>query len=48
MTVKMKTLFEKMIGVKVPCDYARDDEGIVHIGERRDIAAYAGGNFKGK
>ena len=44
----MKTLFEKMIGVKVPCDYAWDDDGIVRIGAGRDIAAYAGGDFKGK
>ena len=30
-----------MIGVKVPCDYAWDDKGIVRVGARRDIAAYA-------
>ena len=44
----VKSLFEKMIGVKVSCDYAWDDEGIVRMGQRRDIAAYAGGDFKGK
>ena len=44
----MKTIFEMMIGVKVPCDYAWDDEGIVRIGVGRNIAAYAGGDFKGK
>ena len=44
----MKSLFEKMIGVKVPCDYGWEDEGIVRIGARRDIAAYAVGDFKGK
>jgi len=37
-----------MIGVKVPCDYAWDDEGVVRIGAGRDIAAYVGGDFKGK
>jgi len=42
------TVFEKMIGVKVPCDYAWDDEGIVRIGSGRDVAAYAAGDFKGK
>lgn len=42
------TNFEKMIGVKVPCNYAWDDEGIVRIGAGRDIAAYACGDFKGK
>ena len=36
-----------MIGVKVPCDYTWDDEGIVRIGAQRDIAAYAAGDFKG-
>lgn len=44
----MKSLFEKMIGVKVPCDYGWDAEGIVRIGSKRDIAAYASGDFKGK
>ena len=44
----MKTLFEKMIGIKVPCDSGWDDEGIVRTGARRDIAAYAAGDFKGK
>ena len=44
----MKSLFEQMIGVKVPCDYTWDDKGIVRIGARRDIAAYAAGDFKGK
>ena len=44
----MKSIFEKMIGVRVSCDYAWDDEGIMHIGERRDVVAYAGGDFKGK
>ena len=43
----MKSLFKKMIGVKVPCDYTWDDEGIVRIGAQRDIAAYAAGDFKG-
>ena len=44
----MKTIFEMMIGVKVLCDYAWDDEGIVRIGAGRDIAMYASGDFKGK
>ena len=44
----MKSLFEKMIGVKVPCDYGWDDEGVVRIGAKRDVAAYAAGDFKGK
>ena len=44
----MKSLFEKMIGVRVPCDYTWDDEGIVRIGAQRDIAAYAAGDLKGK
>ena len=37
----MKSLFEQMIGVKIPCDYAWNGEGIVRVGVRRDIAAYA-------
>ena len=44
----MKSLFEKMIGIKVPCDYGWDDEGIVRMGANRDIAAYALGDFRGK
>lgn len=44
----MRSLFEQMIGVKVSCDYAWGDEGIVRIVARHDIAAYAGGDFKGK
>ena len=44
----MRSLFEQMIGVKVSCDYAWGDDGIVRIGARHDIAAYAGGDFKGK
>ena len=44
----MMSLFEKMIGVRIPCDYAWDDEGIVRIGAGRDVAAYVGGDFKGK
>ena len=40
--------FEKMIGVKIPCDYGWDNEGIVRIGAKRDIAAYAAGDFAGK
>ena len=44
----MKSHFEKMIGIKVPCDYAWNDDGIVRIGAKRDIAAYAAGDFKGK
>ena len=44
----MKSLFEKMIGVRVPCDYTWDDEGVVRMGVQRDIAAYAAGDFKGK
>ena len=44
----MRSLFEQMIGVKVSCDYAWGDEGIGRIGARHDIAAYAGGDFKGK
>ena len=44
----MKTLFEKMIGIKVPCDYRWDDDGIVRIGAKRDIAAYVAGGFGGK
>lgn len=44
----MKSLFEQMIGVKVACDYTWNDDGIVRIGAKRDIAAYAGGDFKGK
>ena len=44
----MKSLFEKMIGVKVPCDYGWDDDGIVRIGAKCDIAAYAAGDFGGK
>lgn len=43
----MKSFFEKMIGVRVPCDYTWDDEGIVRMGAQRDIAAYAAGDFKG-
>ena len=46
--IYMISLFEQMIGVKVPCDYAWDDEGIVRIGSGRDVAAYAAGDFKGK
>ena len=38
---RKKSLFEQMIGVKLPCDYAWDDKGIVRVGARRDIAAYA-------
>lgn len=44
----MMSLFEKMIGVRIPCDYAWDDEGIVRIGVGHNIAAYTGGDFKGK
>ncbi len=44
----MKSLFEKMIGVKIPCDYTWGDEGIVRIGSKRDIAAYTSGDFNGK
>ena len=44
----MNSLFEKMIGIKVPCDYEWNDEGIVCIGARRDVAAYAAGDFKWK
>lgn len=44
----VKSLFEKMIGVKVPCDYGWDDGGIIRIGSKKDIAAYAVGDFKGK
>lgn len=44
----MKSLFEKMIGIRVPCDYGWNDEGIVRIGSQRDIAAYAAGDFGGK
>ena len=44
----MKSLFEKMIGIKIPCGYRWDDEGIVRIGAKRDIAAYAAGGFGGK
>ena len=44
----VKSLFEQMIGVRVSCDYAWDDEGIVRIGAGRDIAMYASGDFKGK
>lgn len=44
----MKSLFEKMIGVKIPCGYGWDEEGIVRIGAKRDIAAYAAGGFGGK
>lgn len=44
----MKSLFEKMIGVKIPCDYGWDDEGIVRIGAKRNIAAYVAGDFSGK
>ena len=44
----MKSLFEKMIGVKIPCDYGWNDDGIVRIGAKLDIAAYAGGDFGGK
>ncbi len=33
----MKSLFEKMIGVKIPCGYGWDGEGIVRIGAKRDI-----------
>ena len=44
----MKTLFEKMIGIKVPCDYRWNDDGIVRIGAKRDIAAYVAGGFGGK
>ena len=44
----MMSLFEKMIGVRIPCDYAWDDEGIVRIGAGRNVAAYVGGDFKGK
>jgi len=43
-----KSLFEKMIGVKVPCDYAWDSKGVVRIGPEHDIAAYAAGDFNGK
>ena len=32
----MKSLFEEMIGIAVPGDYAGSDEGIVRIGARRD------------
>jgi len=44
----MKTLFEKMIDIKVPCDYRWDDDGIVRIGAKLDIAAYVAGGFGGK
>lgn len=44
----MKSLFEKMIGVKIPCDYGWDDDGIVRIGAKLDIAAYVAGGFGGK
>lgn len=37
-----------MIGVKIPCDYGWDDEGIVRIGAKRNIAAYVAGDFSGK
>ena len=37
-----------MIGVNIPCDYGWDDEGIVRVGAKRDIAAYAAGGFGGK
>lgn len=40
----IKSLFEKMIGVKVSCDYGWDDAGIVRIGS--DIAAYASVDFR--
>ena len=33
----MKSLFEEMIGIAVPGDYAGSDEGIVRIGARRDL-----------
>lgn len=46
--VSMKSLFEKMIGVNVARDYALDDDGIVHVGARGDITAYADGDFGGK
>lgn len=44
----MKTLFEQMIGIRVACDYTWNDDGIVRIGAKRDIAAYAAGGFGGK
>lgn len=44
----MKSLFEKMIGVKVACDYTWNDDDIVHVGARGDITAYADGDFGGK
>lgn len=44
----MKSLFEKMIGIKVSCEYALNDDGIVHVGARGDITAYADGDFGGK
>ena len=44
----MKSIFEQMIGVKIPCDYGWGDEGIVRIGAKHDVAAYASGDFRGK
>ena len=44
----MKYLFEKMIGVKVPCDCGWDDGGIVRVGAKSDIAAHTAGDLKGR
>jgi len=39
------TPFEKMILLQIPADYSWSDSGIVRLGKRQDIAAFAVGDF---
>ena len=43
----MITSLLQLILKNIPADYGWEDEGIVRIGESKDIAAYVAGDFKG-